>query len=351
MNAPITPARHREFPLAAAAYQATNTTLTLLDTEPALQALQPEWQALWARLPNTTPFASPAWLLPWWHQFGTPNPRVATARRNGRLVGILPLYQLDEPGSRKLLPIGAGITDFLDALLEEKTDAAPLLDLALARARTDKIDACDLIDIPPGSALHAVAPEGWHAHWSDGATCPVLTLPATNLVGAIPAQTLRKLRMNRNRAERAGGYTVEVATPGTAAPMLETLIRLHQARWTAQGHPGVLADPAVLTQLHEAAPALLATGALRLATLHHAGTHAAACLTLLAGPDRILFYLSGFDAAQAAISPGTLLLAHLLEQAIAEGRTEANFLRGNEPYKYAWGAKDRPNRTLHLTPA
>ena len=327
--------------------------VALLDTDAALHALAPEWQALWARTPTATPFASPAWLLPWWRQFGTGAPRVATARQHGRLAAVLPLYQLDEPGTRKLLPIGAGTTDLLDVLGSPDLDPAPLLDAALARARHDGADACDLIEIPPGSPLHRISPAGWHAHWSDGASCPVLALPPTipGLDTTVPAATRRKLRMNRNRASRAGGYTVTEAGPATLDTMLDDLVRLHQSRWTAQGEPGVLAGPAIPAQLRDAGPALLAAGALRLATLHVDGAPAAACYTLLAGCDRILFYLSGFDAAHASISPGTLLLAHLLEQAVVEGRTEANFLRGPEPYKYAWGAQDRLNRACRLTPA
>ena len=92
----------------------------------------------------------------------------------------------------------------------------------------------------------------------------------------------------------------------------------------------------------DAAPRLLAAGLMRLQVLRVAGVVAAATMALLA-PDRIFFYLSGYDVAQSFVSPGTLLLGAMLEQAITEGRTEAHFLRGQESYKYAWGAVDRCN--------
>ena len=38
-----------------------------------------------------------------------------------------------------------------------------------------------------------------------------------------------------------------------------------------------------------------------------------------------------------------ILTAHAIEQAIAEGCREIDFLRGQEPYKYGWGAVDRWN--------
>lgn len=326
------------------------TMVALLDSDAALLALAPEWEALWRRVPGAPPFASPAWLLPWWRHFGTGAPRVAIRRTEGRLSGVLPLYRLDEPDGRKLLPIGAGITDHLDALLEPGVTVGPLLQAALDHARADGVGVCDLIEVPPGSALHGVAPVGWHAAWSDGQPCPVLTLPTTvaGLADTVPAGMLRKLRMNRNRAARAGGFTIEAAGRETGQALLSELVRLHQARWTAQGERGALADPAVLGFHRDATPGLLETGMLRLQVLRIEGAVAAACYALLAGRGRILFYLSGFDAGQSFVSPGTLLMAAMLEQAIGESRREADFLRGRESYKYAWGGVDRVNRACRL---
>jgi CelD/BcsL family acetyltransferase involved in cellulose biosynthesis len=56
---------------------------------------------------------------------------------------------------------------------------------------------------------------------------------------------------------------------------------------------------------------------------------------------RAFAYLLGFDPAWASISPGALLIGHAIEQAARNGAREFHFLRGNEPYKYAWGATDR----------
>ena len=104
----------------------------------------------------------------------------------------------------------------------------------------------------------------------------------------------------------------------------------------------MLADPSVLAFHRQSAPLLVASGLVRLQVLCVNDTVAAACYALLA-PGRILFYLSGFDASFAEISPGTLLLAAMIEEAQDEGRHAADFLRGNEAYKYAWGGQDRMN--------
>ena len=134
----------------------------------------------------------------------------------------------------------------------------------------------------------------------------------------------------------------ETARAETLDVSLGTLIQLHQRRWVTQGETGVLGDAAVLAFWQDAAPGLMAAGLMRLQLLRVGGVVAAAILALLA-PGRIFFYLSGYDVAQSFVSPGTLLLGAMLEEAIAEGRSEAHFLRGQESYKYAWGAVDRRN--------
>ncbi len=333
----------------------TTLAADCVTTEAGLHDLAPDWRGLWARVPGAGPFQSQPWLSAWWSAFGTGRPIVGVLRepqdgQEGRLLGLLPAYVLEEADGRKLLPIGAGISDHLDALLapDAPADAADrLLDGVL---RTAGVDRCDLIELPPDSPLRRARPQGWQACLHAGSPCPVLLLPPTveGLRAALPAGTHRKLRMNGHRAARAGGVSVQTADRTTLPALLDALFALHQARWQGRGQPGVLADPRVRAVIAGAAPALLASGTLRLAALRIGGELAAACLAFAAGPDRLLCYMSGFAAEHASCSPGSLLLAELARSAIEEGRRELHFLRGNEAYKYAWGAADQHNAMLQL---
>jgi CelD/BcsL family acetyltransferase involved in cellulose biosynthesis len=326
----------------------------LLTSDAELFALRPPWETLWRRVGGTTPFQSPAWLLPWWRQFGTGRPRVAVLRAGDELAGVLPLYVLDECGERKLLPLGVGISDYCSALLDPRLPGdtiTALLGAALALAREDGVTICDLPNVPQGCGLCRIeAPRGWMLSRHEGEACPLLRVPdgAWGLANVIPPRMARKLRMNRHRAERAGGWTVESASPATVPLFLDELFRLHDARSGMQGR--ALIDARVRAFHHEAAPELLETGALRLQIMRIRGAAVAACYGLLAGPDRMLFYLSGFDPSHAFESPGTILLGAMLEEAIAEGRRKLDFLRGREAYKYAWGGVDQLGVALRLEP-
>ena len=64
--------------------------------------------------------------------------------------------------------------------------------------------------------------------------------------------------------------------------------------------------------------------------------------------NEVLVYNSGYDAtASPHLSPGWVLLAQLIQRAIAEGHARFDFLQGNEDYKHRFGGVDEPvYRTL-----
>jgi CelD/BcsL family acetyltransferase involved in cellulose biosynthesis len=62
------------------------------------------------------------------------------------------------------------------------------------------------------------------------------------------------------------------------------------------------------------------------------------------------YYLGGFEPEHARLSLGTILTARAIRHAIeADGAREFDFLRGDEPYKYTWGAQDRFNHRVSMT--
>lgn len=53
-------------------------------------------------------------------------------------------------------------------------------------------------------------------------------------------------------------------------------------------------------------------------------------------------YNSGYNPAYSALSPGLILIARCIEEAMLDGLKEYDFLRGEEPYKYQLGGQKRP---------
>ena len=57
----------------------------------------------------------------------------------------------------------------------------------------------------------------------------------------------------------------------------------------------------------------------------------------------------GSIRTRATSRPGVLMIAKLVQAAIATGRRRLDFLRGDESYKYEWGAVDEPIERILVT--
>jgi CelD/BcsL family acetyltransferase involved in cellulose biosynthesis len=73
----------------------------------------------------------------------------------------------------------------------------------------------------------------------------------------------------------------------------------------------------------------------------------AAALFCLEQAGSVSLYNSGFDPDARAMSPGVVLIARTIEDAIARGFRRYDFLRGEEPYKYGFGAA--PTEVVRVT--
>jgi CelD/BcsL family acetyltransferase involved in cellulose biosynthesis len=314
--------------------------IEIVDDQAALSALQPEWQELWERDPAATPFESPAWLVPWVRIFAGSDWLVGTMRRCGRLIAVLPLFLVEDVHGRRLMSMGAGISDYGNGVFDPEVgcEEASLLIAALQDWR-----AIELRQVPARSPLLAAsAPEGWSDDRRPAEPCPVIPLPAI-----LSRRMRQNLRYYRRRVEGGGIVHSVAASGGEALSVLECLFMLHGARWRSRGSPGVLGDDMVRQFHRRAVPALGDAGLLRMHVLHRGGTPVAVGYMLTAKA-RAYDYITGFDPDWAGLGPGTVLIGCAIQAAVEEGAREFDFLRGREAYKYRWGAHDRPTFTRCL---
>jgi CelD/BcsL family acetyltransferase involved in cellulose biosynthesis len=300
---------------------------------------------LWERCPTATPFQSPAWLIPWWRHFA-PGELFTLAVFDGDvLAGLAPFYIENGALGRRLLPVGISLSDYHDVLLdpERMADAWQAL-LVAALGAPEAWERWEWEELMPGAlALSLPFPEGCVSETAPHSACPVLTLGGPDLTECLPKTKRRKLNLARNRAERRGPVIFNRVDDGSIDEALDQLFRLNALRWERQGEPGTLAEEPVRQFHREAAPLLNQAGMLRLFTLRFGEKVVAAYYGFQHG-ERAYAYLSGFDPEHEFESPGTLLVAHAINEALGEGAREFHFLRGQEPYKYAWGAVDRWNQ-------
>jgi CelD/BcsL family acetyltransferase involved in cellulose biosynthesis len=322
----------------------SDLTAELIDDAAGLAAVAGAWQELWQRVPTATPFQSPAWLLSWWYSFHPGALAVVAVRWGERLVGLAPLYIEHGPTYDRVLPLGIGVSDYLDLLIDPESAVSLDSFLDPLRRFLPGWRSCDLEELPPWSSALALplSADGSRTLEIQSA-CPVLDLARPISIGM-----QRRLRRGARRAERRGGFHIRSVGNAEIDGFLSALFRLHGVRWqTRAAQPGVLQDAAVRAFHRCAVPALSRAGIVRLYELR-VGGEVAGCYYGLLDRGRAYAYIGGFDPRFAAISPGGLLLAHAIDEARREGCREFHFLRGQEAYKYEWGAVDRWNRRLRL---
>jgi CelD/BcsL family acetyltransferase involved in cellulose biosynthesis len=309
--------------------------LEIVTAAAELHDLATQWDELWRRDPNATPFQSPHWLLPWWEHFGGGELTVALSRAGGHLEWLLPAYVLREEDESLGLLLGTGVSDYLDAL-GNSSSLAPLTEAD-----------CQLWDLqqlrPFSPLLAAPLPPSWSETVEEHDRSLLLSLGERKR----STHFEKRLRYCGRALARRGKVSWETAGPASLDAMMTALFSLHAARWKQRGLPGVLADEVVQSFHRQVARRMLEAGALRLYALR-LEAHIVSVFYGFAHHGTVYYYLGGYEPALEKLSVGMLTIAHAVEEAELEAAHTFDFLRGAEDYKYAWGARDRVNRRRQL---
>jgi CelD/BcsL family acetyltransferase involved in cellulose biosynthesis len=329
------------------------------------EVLAGEFAPDWTRIANdssaATVFQTWEWTQAWWrHHRAGKKLWALVFRDNGVVVGFAALFLPIVPSPlRTLRFVGNGGSDYLDLI------AAPGFETPVTVAFRDYLweqrrrwDWIDLQQVKPDAVVLAGTEEERKpvtrsvrvSAWT-GETCPYL--PLADTWDAFRATLGKKLRQNIGYYARAleKQYIVDyrLADAETLDDDLDDFFELHQRRWNKRWLPGAFASRQARVFHTEVARALLQSGNLRLHTLSLDGETQAALYCFQKGTT-CYYYLGGFEPSLARLSLGTVLTAHAMRHGIEQdGATEFDFLRGNEGYKYKWGALDRYNTRLSVT--
>jgi CelD/BcsL family acetyltransferase involved in cellulose biosynthesis len=319
-------------------------------TDDTIRELAAEWDALCDASPQSTPFQRPAWVLAWMRHTRPTRPIVLALRCGRDLVGVAPLFAWGARATTLSL-LGAGISDHLDTVVAPGFEQGALDALAeWLEGALEPWSACVFDEIGPRALLGNLrCPPGKHLIAEPQSVCPVLALgPGQNdIERVVPPHQAARLRKYRRRAARAASLEFERADRHDRAGGLRSLFALHERRWEGRGEPGVLCDPSIRAMHEDAAAGFDARRLLRLYVLRIDGRPAAAIYGFRDRNDLYL-YLQGLEPTLAWANPGMLLVGAVLEDALSEGVMRVDFLRGAEPYKYAWGARDEVNMRVRI---
>lgn len=317
-----------------------------------------EWQALLEQDPHATIFHGPRYLERYQQVLGgRSEARIHTFYRDGRLVGVVPEAHERVGTASGLTEVrrfigGTEVTDYLGPVSrpEDRTDVADAYLAALAADLDwDELIAGGLAgDSGWRVALLQAADRHGFAVVDDAVedVCPRVDLSGGHdaYLARLPGKLRQELvRKTRKLARDAGEIAVVEVPAEEVADHLDAFLDLAGA--SAPDKAGFFARPEMHAWFTALAEEFAPVGVLRLHRLEVGGLLGAATVSLVWRGQWGL-YNSAFDPALAALSPGIVLVGQLLELAAEEGCTVLDLLRGDEPYKYRFGAEDRSIQRL-----
>jgi CelD/BcsL family acetyltransferase involved in cellulose biosynthesis len=307
----------------------------LLDPE-----VEKRWEEDWMQDPAANIFQHPLWT------------KLSVAREVEPIFvnvdGAMLAARIDAQGTLRFLT-DANVTDF----------AAPVGDPHAATALVNQLDQlagwehADLDGflgdrwLSPLTA--AVAARGWHPAAVEVATSPSVKLPGSfdDYLASIPSKQRHEIRRKARRLERdLAPWRTRLTSPESLQDDLDAFVAMHRL---SEGDKGAFMTPEHEALFRRVGAATLDKGWLRLSWLETNDGERLAAVWSFSLRDHWLVWNSAFDPAHRELSAGMVAMGEAIRLACEERCTVFDLLRGDEPYKYRFGAQDAPVRALRFS--
>jgi CelD/BcsL family acetyltransferase involved in cellulose biosynthesis len=326
-------------------------------------ALAKDWNSVLARAAVDVPFLRHEFLSTWWSGLGGGEWRdgelytILARAEGGDLVGAAPLFRTsNEEGVPILLFLGSfEIADYLDLVVPER-EIDPFMEAitssldAQDRAVWEVLDLYNILEGSPSLPLlvKAARQRGWEVHQETLQPCPQIILGGTwdEYLAKLNKKQRHELRRKMRRAEQDPlglDWRLLHASDDLDAAMTQFLdLMAHDDEKKS------FLSQAMRGQFHDLARAAQCNEWLHLSFLELSGEPVAGALSFDYG-GRIWLYNSGINPEFLSLSPGWVLIGHIVQWAIEHGREALDFMRGDEKYKYRLGGVARSVQRLRIS--
>ena len=356
------------------------------------------WDRLFAQTPSATPFSRWTFHRAWWDAYGdsaheqylvcVPGDSSSDPIDWELVRAIVPLMHRHEvepddlvnktvlrerdhggdcrtvPPDAKAVFFGASYHADYATILAAAADL-PEVSAAVARSFTSapdpehgsqQWDAIDLrrlrTDDPVLPALQSALKDAdptWDVIRESEDVCPVITAPSGDwdeYLGTLDKTDRHEIRRKLRRAAVVGELAIEISTP--TEQIIDQFIDLHTRRFGEEGlFPTGAGGDRSRHFVHRLAELEREStnGQLHVGVVH-CGPRLVWSMLAFDDGQTCFLYNAGMDPDARDVSPGITGTAMYFQDRLAAGRRRFDFLRGDEPYKYEWGAKDEPIERL-----
>ena len=312
-------------------------------------ALENDWNALFDASSTAGLFNRYNWNRLWWEYYGgNAKLHIIVVRVAGKVKAIAPMYRSTTVFLRickinTLRFIGTGgdtSPDDLDVLCVDDMKEQ-VIGLIYDDLLQDGHAGCiQLNDVASDSVLaHVINSKAQQHRWYSSIYRVqkrlVDTLPAS--VGEFEKNLSRNARKQRKRRRQqlyaAGDAQFEFCrTPDEVNKALDELTRLHTLRHASKGSSGSFHSSTYCDFHRKVMLSALKRDRLRLLVLRLDGKTVGVEYAFLCN-GVLSFFQTGFDPEYQHLSPGHLLMMHIIDHAINEGATHIDLLKGRYEYK------------------
>jgi CelD/BcsL family acetyltransferase involved in cellulose biosynthesis len=328
----------------------------VITDEIGLQRLQAEWNTLLQQSFSNTIFLTWEWVLAWWRSYGSEKRLwILRVERDGRLVGLVPLYskifsKLKAFRYRGLYLIGdgSGDSDYLDVITRAGEEEFVIVSIVtFLLNHRDQWDILFLNEIPETSQNLKLLKRLFRqsgCYWTESnIPCTYVNLP-TDWAGYLKSLKPRmrtKIRSVTRRLEES--HKIRVDCCAGAADLngrLESLFELHNRRWRSNGKEGVFLCQNKRRFYQEMSALFMSRGWLRFYSLAIDDRYAAHqfCFEY---QERTFLLQEGYDPDWAGYGIGNVLRGYVFQDCIERGIKIYDFLGGVTPHKLSWGGRTK----------
>ncbi len=329
--------------------------INVIRTSQEMDSLQQEWNALLNNSASDVPFLRHEYLSTWWQTLGggewtEAELYLVTGRlADGSLAGIAPLFfSKNRQGEPAMLLLGCiEISDYLDLIVPTE-QLSPFIEALFAHLAGPEAPTWHLLDwynliesSPTLPVLQAAAKRsGWTYTQEALQHCPFIPLPGDweTYLASIDKKQRHEIRRKMRRAENEFAETSWRIVQDEAS--VESGIEDFMSMMAQDPAKNRFLTEAMRRQFRASALAAFRNGWLQLSFLEIGGEKAAGYLNFDYN-NRLWIYNSALNFAYREYSPGWVLLGYLLQWANENKRERFDFMRGDEDYKYRFGAVDR----------
>ncbi len=335
--------------------------IQFLHSDQSFSELTDIWEALLSRSGTNTPFQQPGYLDAWWSTMGggewdDGELWLGVGKiEGGEIVGIAPLFfNKDRNGRPSILNVGSvEVSDYLDFIVSESA-TEEFVDALLGSLDVEGPEGWEVLDLnnlPEGSSTvqalqRSAEKRGWRVEKERISPVPFVAL-ADSWDAYLQALNSKRRKEVKRKLRRAEEYPARVnwrIVDGDA--LIEPEIDLFLGLMQNDSEKRAFLTDKMMEFFRRLALISHERGWLQLAFLEVGGEPVFGYMNF-DYDDKLWIYNSGFNPSHYELSPGWVLMAHLIRWAIDHGRTEVDFLRGDEDYKYRLGGVDR--HIVHLT--